>query len=263
MMVPTRTTGRTFRRLQGLRLLAVTLLAVVLPMPAAAWFERYQPTLVVSDPFIDMHTGPGRGYPVFYVAGAGDEIVVLKRRTDWYKIRGPRDKEGWVHVDQLRRTLDLDGEAVDFGEVGFAQYAGRRWEAGMTGGDFAGARTLSGYVGYVMTPNITLQLEGTQILGDFSDGLMGTASILMYPFPAWRLSPYFTIGTGIIRTEPQTTIVRAEDREDEIVHAGVGANLHLSDRFILRVEYKRHTVLTSRDDNEEIDQWKAGFSVFF
>jgi hypothetical protein len=38
---------------------------------------------------------------------------------------------------------------------------------------------------------------------------------------------------------------------------------YLTDRFILRVEYKRHTVLTSRDDNEEIDQWKAGFSVFF
>ena len=35
-----------------------------------------------------------------------------------------------------------------------------------------------------------------------------------------------------------------------------------SKRFIFRVEYKHHTVLTSRDDNEEIDEWIAGFSVF-
>ena len=67
----------------------------------------------------------------------------------------------------------------------------------------------------------------------------------------------------MIETKPHTTIVQAEDRTDEIVHAGIGANVYLSDRFILRVEYKRHTVLTSRDDNQEIDQWKAGFSVFF
>jgi len=106
-------------------------------------------------------------------------------------------------------------------------------------------------------------VEGTQILGDFSDGVMGTANILMYPFPGWRVSPYFTIGTGIININPQTTIVQAQDRTDEIVHAGAGANIYLSKRFLLRVEYKRHTLLTSRDDNEEINQWKAGFSIFF
>lgn len=245
------------------RLAAWLLLTALVPATARSWFESYQPTVVVADPFIEMHTGPGRGYPIFYVAGEGESVVILKRRTDWFKVRGPRDTEGWVHMDQMRLTLEPDGDAIDFGQVGREQYASRRWEAGMSGGDFDGARTVAGYLGFVLTPNITVQAEVTQILGDFSDGLMGTAGIVMYPFPAWRVSPFFTIGTGMIRTEPQTTIVQAEDREDEIVHAGAGASLYLSDRFILRVEYRRHTVLTSRDDNEEIDQWKAGFSVFF
>jgi len=230
---------------------------------AGAWFEDYQPPVVVSDPYIELHTGPGRGYPVFYVAGQGDKIVILKRRTNWFKVRLPREKEGWVHIDQMRHTLDLEGKPVDFGEVGIAQYVKRRWEMGMTGGDLDGAATISGYLGFALTPNIMLQAEGSQILGDFSDGYMFTGNIMMFPFPTWRLSPYFTIGTGIIRTEPQTTIVQAEDRQDEIVHAGAGANLYLSNHFILRMEYRRHTVLTSRDDNQEINQWKAGFSVFF
>lgn len=243
---------------------ALIALATLLPAaPATAWFEAYEPSVRVADPYIEMHTGPGRGYPVFYVAGEGDEVVVLKRRTNWFRIRGPKDKEGWVHIDQMRRTLDLAGNAIEFGEVGIDQFSGRRWETGMTGGDMEGARTLSAYLGFALTPNIALQVEATQILGDFSDGEMATANILMYPFPGWRISPFFTIGTGMIRTRPQTTVVQAEDREDEIVHAGAGANLYLSDRFILRLEYKRHTVLTSRDDNQEIDQWKAGFSVFF
>jgi hypothetical protein len=226
-------------------------------------FKKYQPEVLVSDPFIEMHTGPGRGYPIFYVAGQGDEVTIIKQRTDWFKIKGPRDKEGWVHADQMRHTLDLDGNPIDFGEYGLDDFSHRHWEMGMTGGDFGGAATIGGYLGYAINPHVTLQLEGTQILGDFSDGLMGTASILMYPFPKWRVSPYFTIGSGIININPHTTIVQAEDRTDEIVHAGAGANVYLSDRFILRLEYKRHTVLTSRDDNEEINQWKAGFSIFF
>ncbi len=267
MRRPKRTNGINVRRgrvlliVAGFLALALPLLAP--PARAAGWFEPYQPSVRVAGPFIEMHTGPGGGYPVFYVAGEGDEVVILKRRTDWFKIRGPRDKEGWVNIDQMRRTLDPHGNPVDFGAVGLEQFSQRRWEAGMTAGDLDGARTLSAYLGYAMTPNIELQLEASQILGDFSDGLMGTASIMMFPFPSWRVSPYFTIGTGIIKTEPQTTVVQAEDRQDEIVHVGAGANLYLTDRFILRVEYQRHTVLTSRDDNQEIDQWKAGFSVFF
>jgi len=236
------------------------------PMPSLSDlnpFKKYEPEVLVSDPFIEMHTGPGRGYPIFYVAGQGDEITIIKRRTDWFKIEGPRDKQGWVHVDQMRHTLDLDGNPIDFGEYGLNDFSHRHWEMGMTAGDFGGAASLGAYLGYAINPYVTLQLEGTQILGDFSDGLMGTANILMYPFPKWRVSPYFTIGSGIIKINPHTTIVQAEDRVDEIVHAGMGANIYLSDRFMLRVEYKRHTLLTSRDDNEEINQWKAGFSVFF
>ncbi len=228
-----------------------------------ALFDSYTPNVLVSDPYVELRTGPGRGYPIFYVAGQGDQITMLKRRTSWFKVRTPRGREGWVHIDQMQHTLNLDGEAIDFGLLALGDFSKRRWEFGLGGGDFGGANSISGYVGFALTPNISLQVEGTQILGDFSDGLMATGNIVMYPFPKWRLSPYFTIGTGIIKIEPHSTIVQAEDRQDEIVHAGIGANIYISDRFIWRMEYKRHTVLTSRDDNQEIDQWKTGFSVFF
>ncbi|MCZ6458477.1 MAG: outer membrane beta-barrel protein [Gammaproteobacteria bacterium] len=251
----------------------IALLGLLLATPALAVYnplnllQNYQPEVVVSDPYVEMHTGPGRGYPIFYVAGQGDAITLLKQRTDWFKIRlargAHRTKEGWVHIDQMRHTLDLDGNPIEFVDYGIDSFSGRRWEMGITGGDFEGAAAITTYVGYAVNPYITLQIEASQILGDFSDGSMFGANILMYPFPNWRVSPYFTIGTGIVEIEPQTTIVQAEDRRDEIAHAGVGANIYLSDRFILRFEYKRHTVLTSRDDNEEIDQWKTGFSIFF
>ena len=229
-------------------------------------FTSEQPDVLVSDPFLEMHTGPGRGYPVFYVAGEGETIKILKRRTDWFKVelhRGAQiSKRGWVPLRQLRNTLDLDGEAIDFGGVGRGDYETRKWEMGFSVGDFDGARTIDGYLAYGVTKNISLRLTGTQILGNFSDGVMGTVNVVMYPFPEWRVSPYFTIGTGIIHTEPQTTVIQAEDRTDEIVNAGLGANIYLSRRFVMNFEYRRHTVLSSRDDNQEINEWKTGFSVF-
>jgi hypothetical protein len=235
-------------------------------MPAAAgvpdWFKAYEPVAVVSDPYLELHTGPGRGYPIFYVAGQGDEITLLKERTEWYKVRTPRGKEGWVNVSQLRSTLDLDGEAINFREYGMGEFAGRRWETGFQGGDFGGASILTAHGGFALTPNITAQLAASQILGDYSDGYMATVSLVMNPFPEWRVSPFFGIGTGVIHIEPQTTIVESDDRTDEVAHVGAGVNVYLSRRFIMRFEYKRHTVLTSRDDNEEIDEWIAGFSIF-
>ncbi|MBV1905848.1 MAG: SH3 domain-containing protein [Pseudomonadales bacterium] len=243
----------------------------LLVMAVLAWMpaihaKRYEPLVVVSDPYIELRTGPGRGYPKFYVAEQGDQVQLIKRKTDWVKIRTVelnRVKEGWVNVSDMSGTLDMAGDPVIVNEEGLEQFSTRRWELGFIGGDLEGAATLTAFASFYLTPRISTQISATQILGNFTDGYMGNVNLTLSPFPEWRVSPFFTLGTGIIHTEPQTTVVQAEDRTDEIVHVGVGTNLYLTQRFVLRVEYKRHTALTSRDDNDEIDEWKAGFSIFF
>lgn len=238
---------------------AIALLCVT---TTPSWAERYEPEVVVADPYIELRTGPGRGYPIFYVAAQGDHIRILKERTQWYKVRTPRGKEGWVDVTQMRSTLDLNGAEIEFPSLDRDDFEKRRVEVGFSGGDFGGASLLSARGAFHLTPVLSTELTASQILGDYSDGWMGTASIVMSPFPGWIVSPFFTVGTGVIHIEPQTTIVQAEDQTDEVAHAGVGASVYLGRSFILRLEYRRHTVLTSQDDNEEIDEWKAGLSVF-
>ena len=102
-----------------------------------AWLEDYTPEVKVSDPYLNMHTGPGRGYPVFYVAGQGELVTILKRKTDWYKVRSERGKEGWVPLSQMRHTLDLDGAQIDWKKAARSQFVNRRWEFGFAGGDAA------------------------------------------------------------------------------------------------------------------------------
>ncbi|MDX1695539.1 MAG: SH3 domain-containing protein, partial [Ketobacteraceae bacterium] len=58
--------------------------------------DRY-PSVEVVEAYINLRTGPGRGYPVFYIAERGEWIEVIRRRTDWFEVRTERDKVGWVH----------------------------------------------------------------------------------------------------------------------------------------------------------------------
>lgn len=257
-------TRRTATILAGLMAgLLVCAQASALPNP----FKKYKPDVVVSDPYVEMHTGPGRGYPIHYVAGQGDKVTLLKRKTDWFKVRLPRGsfetKEGWVHISQLEHTLDLDGNPLIVPKTGMDAFSSRRWEVGLGGGAIEGAATINGYLAFNLNPYVGVQGEVAQILGEYSDGYMGSVSAFLRPFPRSRFSPFFNIGTGYIHIQPQTTIVQALDLNDEIVHAGLGVDVYVSRKFMLRMEYRRHTVLTSRDDNEELNQWKAGFSIFF
>jgi uncharacterized protein YgiM (DUF1202 family) len=218
---------------------------------------------VIDDPFIELHTGPGRGYPIFYIAERGEQIQLLMQRTDWFKIKIERGEEGWVHRQQLKTTHNLDGEPFDLPGLNIEDYQARRWEVGALYGDFGGANAISTYGAFNLTQNLSGELWMTQVLGRFSDSTIFTADIVHTMYPEWRASPYFTLGAGAIHTEPKATLVATVDRTDTIAHAGAGVRMYLTRRFVFRAEYKAHVVFTSRNDNEEIREWKAGCSFFF
>lgn len=229
--------------------------------PATARDRAYE--VVVTDPYVELHTGPGGGYPIFHVVERGEEIAVLKRRTDWFKVRDAKGVEGWVDARALSRTVQTDGKPAKIENPDLNDYLDRRREAGLQVGDFDGADIISAYVSWLFTPNLAVELWGSRITGDYSDGWMVNGDLVHTAFPDWRISPYATLGAGLIRTDPKSTLVGSEDRTDQLAHAGLGVRAHLSRRFLLRAEYKSYVVFTSRNENEDISEWTAGFSFFF
>ena len=229
----------------------------------AASAERQPREVTIADPFIELHTGPGKGYPVFFVAERGEQIALLKRRTEWFKVQVARGQEGWVHFEQLTTTLDSDGEPFDLPALGFDDYTARRWEVGTLYGDFGGANVIGMYGSRTVTPNLSGEIWVSQALGRFSDSTMVTLNIVHLMYPDWRASPYFTLGGGVIKTQPKATLVATTDRTDNVALVGAGVRMYLTRRFVFRAEYKTHVVFTSRDDNEEVQEWTAGFSFFF
>src|SRR5881392_1049265 len=204
-----------------LRLIPIVLLAQLALCRASLCEERHQ-QVVIDDPFIELHTGPGRGYPVFYVAERGERVSLLKEKTEWYKVEIERGKQGWVHRDQLKTTLKLDGEPFDAPGIGFGDYAKRRWESGILYGSFDGADAISAYGSYNVTPNIA------------------NVNVVHIMFPEWRVTPFFTLGAGAIHTKPKATLVATVDRTDSLAQAGFGVRTYLTRRFIFRAEYKTY-----------------------
>ena len=251
---------------RSINALIIAVLAVVLtqtPTTAIAQAAGEYRTVSVADPFLEMHTGPGRGYPVFHVVDRGDAIEILMRRTDWFQVRAPDGTEGWVDRAQMERTLQTEGTEIVFAEANQQDFTDARWELGVLAGDFGGANIVSLYGAYSLNPNVSIEVWGSQILGNFSNGWTGSVNLTHETWPDWRISPFFTLGTGVIHTEPKSTIIQGEDRTDQIAHAGAGFRVYATRRFILRAEYKSYVVFTSRDDNEEVEEWKVGFAFFF
>jgi uncharacterized protein YgiM (DUF1202 family) len=219
--------------------------------------------VAVADPYLELHTGPGRGYPVFHIVERGENVSVVLQRTDWYLVRTERAIEGWVGRDQMELTLASDGSNFVVDRAGLEDFTNARWELGILAGDFGGANIVSLYGSYSLNPYISLEAWGSQILGNFSNGWTGSVNVVHEAFPDWRISPFFTMGAGFIHTEPKSTIVQGEDRTDQMGHVGAGFRMYATRRFLLRAEFKSYVVFTSRDDNEEVEEWKVGFAYFF
>lgn len=239
------------------------LILLVLLFTASAQADEPR-KILIADPFIELHTGPGRGYPIFHVVERGREVEIVKRRTDWFQIRTEQGVEGWAAREQMIATLEPTGEPLDLQEPARENFMSRRWQGGVMAGDFGGASLVSAFGGYAFSDNLSIELTINHILGEFSNGYSATLGLMHVFVPEWRISPYFTLGTGIIYTDPKSTLVRVEDRNDQIGYVGGGLQFYLTRRFMLRSEYRNNVIFTSRDDNEEVDEWKyLGFAFFF
>lgn len=228
-----------------------------------SWAAETVRKVKVADPFLEMHTGASSGYPIFHVVEREEIIEVLKRHTNWFLIKNHKNKEGWVHSSQLSKTLTLKGEKVEIKEITRENYLDHSHEVGMIGGEFAGLTAMTFYYGYSLSQNLTTEIALSQVIGDYSSRNLFTLNLVNQPFPDWKISPYFTIGTGIIKRSVNSRLSRLKDTTDNTANVGVGIKMYLTRSFILRVDYKKHFIFLSRDKNEETTSWQAGFSFFF
>ena len=220
-------------------------------------------TVSVYEPYLELHTGPGRGYPVTFVVPRGETVTILKRRTDWFKIRDSRGREGWAYRDQMAATFMQSGTPLPINDPSREQFGEHEREIGVLAGDFGGANIITAYGAYAFNPHLAADLRVSQLLGNASDGQILALGLTHVFRPDWRIQPFVSIGTGMIRIQPKATLVQTPDRTDQLAYVGAGVKAYMSRRFIFRAEYNKYVVFTERDDNQEANEWKLGFAFFF
>lgn len=225
--------------------------------------------LKVTSVFINVHSGPASEFPIFHVLSQGEVFTLLKERTGWYKVEtnGGTDRgiEGWILAEALGGTELVDGTQVKVNTGSFNDFLDRTWEITAQGGAIDKVTAMSVGGAWVWTKNLAVEATFSQALGNFADNKVWSVRMRQTFFPDWKVSPYLALGTGEIRTKPRSNLVQSGDevRKSSHYEVGIGAQYYFASSVVVRAEYRGLLALTDRDEQERLDQWMLGVSVFF
>ncbi len=241
--------------------LALWLLLVLVPVSPAAGAELER--VKVADPFLEMHTGPGRGYPVFHVAARHEWVTIELRHTDWFRVRTENGKVGWVPREQIETTLTEAGTGKTFRDILVDDYLKRRAEFGAAYGRFKGEPMLKLWGAWRYAESLGVELAKGQVQGVFSGTDFWHLNLTAEPWSDRRLSPMFAIGLGKFQNIPNSSLVQAIPVNAKLADASVGLRWYLSDRFVARADYTLYTAFVSDQRSLEYRAWTLGLSFFF
>jgi len=231
--------------------------------PARAADEPRTERVQITDPFIELHTGPGRGYPVFFVAARQEWIEITLRYTDWFKVRTEGGKEGWVHRRQLQTTLTEAGATKSFRDIALDDYLQRRAEFGAAWGHFKKEPMLKFWAGYKLSESIGIEGTLGQVQGIFSGTNFWHVNLQMEPWSDQRISPFFAVGVGNFKNIPNTSLVGAATTDAKLANASIGVRYYLTERFVLRADYSIYTAFLNDNRSGEYRALTGGLSFFF
>ncbi|MCO7223240.1 SH3 domain-containing protein [Pleionea sp. CnH1-48] len=223
--------------------------------------------LEVIDPYLEMHSGPGKGYPVFYTIEQGEQVEIMTRRTGWYEVRSQNGRTGWVKAAQIARTLLPTGEPVDLPSVSYGDYLKDSWRIGFNTGQFSsgeleGTNTFSFTAGYRPLSWMGLELESGKFYESELKGNYHSINVLFEPFSEWKLSPVFQLGSGNLKIESQPELAPLDIEDESFSSYGISANYYIGRNFVIRAGLQNYNLSTDNDD-ERLERWNIGFNAFF
>jgi hypothetical protein len=242
------------------RLLALLLVMQAFNMSPALAKSRLV-EVIITDPFIEMHSGPGRGYPVTYVVGRDETVIVLYSRTEWYKVRAQRGQEGWVRRSDLARARLESGEPAPIPP--YPDFASHRWEMGAGYGVFNHQNLVTGYVDFSLTDSLDAEFVLQQAFGTIDNRYVATIGLRHTFIPEWKwFSPTAGIGTGYQYIDDKVP-PKPIETHNQMAYVSLGVRGFITRRFMWRADWRKYDVFTHQNQNEEPEEWKFALAVFF
>ena len=217
----------------------------------------------IADPYIELHTGPGRGYPVFFVAPRNEWITIELRHTDWFRVRTENGKVGWVSRQQLESTLTAAGSTKSFRDVLLDDYLSRKVQLGAAWGHFKSEPMLKLWTSYRFSDTLSLEATIGQVQGVFSGTDLWHVDVLIEPWSDHRVSPFFGVGVGKFKNFPNLSLIGATDTNAKMGVARMGVRYYLTERFVMSADYALYTAFLNDQRSTQYNAWTLGLSFFF
>jgi hypothetical protein len=253
------------------RLLWAWLLAAVVGLPAQAQVQPPQPGrgdiappaghLVVVDPFLELRSGPGRGFPVFFVVEKERWIVVEMRRTDWFLVLTQEGARGWVARSQIERTLA--GGERPMRDLLVDGLLANRMELGGAWGRFEKEPMLKLWAHWRASEIFGLEATTGQVQGVFSGTDFWHLALVAEPWGRATWSPYASVGLGQFRNFPNTSLVGARFTDARLASASAGLRWNVNPRLVLRLDWTLYTANVADDRSPEYRALTAGLAFSF
>jgi hypothetical protein len=218
---------------------------------------------VIVEPFLEIHTGPGSSYPVFYVAEKGETIVLMKRRVDWYEIRLRNGTEGWAHRREIEKTLLASGYRKRWTERVFDEFIAGKAALGWSAGTFAGDPSLYVRLTYPLTDRLAFEANGGFSSGDLGATQLYHGGIVVTPWRAQWLAIAGTVGSGVVHVTPTSLLVNAQSGTFPTAYAGAGFKVPLFRNLEGRVDLRHFTLFMNTERTREFQEYSAGLLFRF
>ncbi len=217
----------------------------------------------VIEAFLELHTGPGRSYPVFYIAEKNETLFLMKKRTDWYKVRLLTGEEGWVHRDEVEKTLRASGIRKSWSERFYERFIGGFLSGSWSGGQFENDPALFLRLAYRLTKVLSAELTLGRSSGDLGDTDLYLAGMTLTPWKGRWFSLSAVIGGGVVKTAPAQLLVNAQSDRFETAYAGAGFSVPLLDRLFLNGNFRHYTLFINPKRNRSFQELSLGLAFAF
>ncbi|NRB39110.1 MAG: SH3 domain-containing protein [Pseudomonadales bacterium] len=226
-----------------------------------------QTKYTVTAPYLELRSGPARGYPILFTLKYHQQLQILSRKTQWLKVKTEEGDIGWIQEKQLNH-LSYQNQAIAYSGIDRQAYQKKQLEFGFyTGGVNGGANDntplIATSIAWQFTELYSTELTYHHMLGNNEENFLLQLDLQHTLAPEWPISPTFNIGLGQLQTKPKSTLGDAKAIESNTANFGIGFKYPIQHRFVLRGDYNKHLIISNKNQLDSVLIWKLGISIFF
>jgi len=204
----------------------ILLLALLLVMPMTVQALSVQ----TSDVYMQVHSGPGRHYPVFKSLSRGESVELIKQKAGWVKLQLKNGQFGWVPYQSLWQSRigpAYEKSLLDYARENEKKHFSMGASMGWLNGDPMRGLLFQYPISTKLTTNVGWNSASSLFATNTMVSLNAEYDVLRYK----RFQPMLLVGVGQFSSAAKTSVIGHDSISTSALRVGAGARLSLFPGF--------------------------------